>query len=119
MDTFKSIYLNLASMRIYLEVTFAAVACYFLVRQRWDEEGKKAVWVPVVISFIGQLGFGFPKDADDWFMAFTMSVVQAGLAVGIYSFVDKYGLADRAGKLVQKKMEAQDANSTTPPVPKP
>lgn len=109
METAKNIYLTLKAIGFYPEVALAALGAYFIVRQRYDASAKWAVWVPVVVSFIGQMAFNWPDSMQDIFMAMLMCWLQAGVAIGAYSFIDKYGLADRAGKLVQKKMEDKDA----------
>ena len=85
-------------------VGLAALAGYFICRQRYGVE-KWAVWIPVVVSFAGQMAFAWPKSVQDAFMCFTMGMIQAGLAIGAYSFLDKYGITDRVGRLVQKKID--------------
>ena len=111
-EKIQNVYSILVAVQLFPMVTLAALGCYFIVRQRY-EAAKIAVWAPVGMSFIGQIAFAWPTTVQDLFMSFTMGVVQAGLAIGIYSFADKYGLPDRLGKLVQKKMEDKNA---TPPV---
>jgi len=111
-EKIQNVYSILVAVQLFPMVTLAALGCYFIVRQRYAD-AQKAVWVPVVMSFIGQVAFAWPKDIQDVFMSFTMGMVQAGLAIGIYSFLDKYGITDRLGKFVQKKMEDKNA---TPPV---
>lgn len=105
METLKNVYLTLTAIGFYPEVAAAALGAYFIVRQRYDASVKWSIWVPVVISFIGQMAFNWPKSMQDIFMAALMCWMQAGIAIGCYSFIDKYGLADRAGRLVQKKIE--------------
>lgn len=105
METAMSVYNTLRAVQLFPEVMLAALAAYFIIRQRYDNSAKWAVWVPVVISFVGQLSFAWPEDAQDIFMGFTMGWVQAGIALGVYSFLDKYGIPDRVGKFVQKKID--------------
>lgn len=107
METVMSVYSTLRAVQLFPEVMLAALAAYFIIRQRYDNSAKWAVWVPVGISFVGQLSFAWPKDAQDVFMGFTMGWVQAGIALGVYSFLDKYGITDRIGKIVQKKIDDQ------------
>lgn len=114
-ESIQNVYLILNSIQLFPMVMLSALAAYFIVRQRYDAE-KWAVWVPVAISYIGQAAFAWPKTVQDVFMVFTMGMIQAGLAIGGYSFLDKYGITDRLGKMVQKKMEDKDASPTTPVV---
>lgn len=112
-EKIQNIYMILVAVQLFPMVTLAALGCYFIIRQRYGG-AQKAVWVPVAMSFIGQLAFAWPKSVQDVFMGFTMGMVQAGLAIGIYSFLDKYGITDRFGKLVQKKIEDKGGQNATP-----
>lgn len=112
-ESIQNVYRLMWAVNLFPEVMLAALAAYFIVRQRYDVE-KWAVWIPVGISFIGQLSFAWPKNTQDIFTCFTMGWVQAGIAIGCYSFLDKYGIMDRAGKIVQKKM---DDKTDTPVAP--
>lgn len=114
METINILYATLKAVQLFPEVALAALGAYFIVRQRYDVE-KWAVWIPVGISFIGQLSFAWPSNMQGAFMCFTMGWVQAGIAIGAYSFLDKYGITDKLGKIVQKKMDDK-ANGTTPAV---
>mgnify|MGYP001617140831 CR=1 FL=1 len=111
LEKIQNIYSTLVAVQLFPMVTIAALAIYFIVRQRY-ESAKAAVWAPVAMSFVGQAAFAWPKDAQDVFMCFTMGMVQAGLAIGAYSFLDKYGITDRLGKLVQRKIEDKNAPTT-------
>jgi hypothetical protein len=116
-EAIKNVYQMMWAVNLFPEVMLAALAAYFIVRQRYDL-AKWAVWVPVIISFIGQLAFAGPVSTQDAFACFTMGWVQAGLAIGAYSFLDKYGIMDRAGRIVQKKMDTEEgaANAKPPAV---
>jgi hypothetical protein len=113
-ESIQNIYAVLVAVQLFPMVTLAAAGAYFITRQRFDN-AKAAVWVPVGISFVGQLAFAWPDNIPGVFTAFTMGWVQAGLAIGGYSFLDKYGIMERAGKLVQKKMDKGDDNAPTTP----
>jgi hypothetical protein len=104
LESIQNTYSILKAVQLFPEVMLAALAAYFIVRQRYDN-AKWAVWLPVSISFIGQASFAWPKSTQDAFMCFTMGWVQAGIAIGAYSFLDKYGITDRLGKIVQKKID--------------
>lgn len=115
MESIQTIYTMLVAVQLYPMVTLSALGAYFIVRQRYDA-ARWAVWIPVVISFIGQMAFSFPTNVQGAFTCFTMGWVQAGLAIGGYSFLDKYGITDRFGRIVQKKMDEKGAgNETTVP----
>lgn len=101
------VYKVMSFLRLYPEVMLAALAAYFITRQRYGME-KWSVWIPVGISFIGQMAFSWPGTLQQGFMAFTMGWLQAGIAIGSYSFLDKYGIMDRAGKFVQKKIDEKE-----------
>lgn len=110
LESIHTVYGIMKAVQLYPEVMLAAIAAYFIIRQRYDAE-RWSVWVPVVISFIGQLAYAWPNDLQGAFMCFTMGWVQAGLAIGGYSFLDKYGITDRIGKIVQKKMDDKGAGN--------
>lgn len=114
LESAQNVYNILKAVQLYPEVMLAALAAYFITRQRYDASAKWAIWVPVGISFVGQLAFSWPKTAQDLFMGFTMGWVQAGMAIGAYSFLDKYGITDRMGRIVQKKLEDKGADNANP-----
>lgn len=114
LESIQNVYKLLWAVNLFPEVMLAALAAYFITRQRYDSSAKWAVWIPVGISFVGQLAFDWPKNAQGWFTCFTMGWIQAGMALGIYSFADKYGLMDRAGKIVQKKMDSEPPVAPAP-----
>lgn len=105
-------------LQLFPEVMLAALAAYFIVRQRYGLE-RWSVWVPVGISFIGQLSFAWPGTFQQGFMCFTMGWIQAGIAIGAYSFLDKYGIMDRAGKLVQRKIDSAEGGNNASDTQKP
>lgn len=107
-------YLMLKSIQLFPEVTAACLASYFVVRQRYDSSVKWAVWVPVIVSYIGQMSFAWPQHLQGAFQCLTMGLIQAGLAIGAYSFLDKYGITDRFGRLVQKKIDDKTGGDNAP-----
>lgn len=120
LESIKNVWTMLEAVGFYPWVTFAGLAVYFIIRQRWaanDDHARRAAWVPVLISFIGQLGYAWPKTAQDIFQCFTMGIVQAGVSLGVYSFLDKYGITDRLGRIVQKKLDDKGAANDAPVPP--
>lgn len=115
MESIQNVYKILWAINLFPEVMFASLAAYFIVRQRYDS-AKWAVWVPVIISYIGQMAFAWPISMQGIFMSLTMGMIQAGMAIGIYSFLDKYGITDRVGKLVQKKIDDNGGGDAKTPV---
>ena len=114
LESIQNVYATMKAVQLFPEVMLAALAAYFITRQRYDSSAKWAVWIPVGISFVGQLAFAWPSNAQGAFTCFTMGWIQAGLAIGAYSFLDKYGIMDRAGKIVQKKMDEKGAENEPP-----
>ena len=101
-------------MNFYLEVTVAAFVTYFWLRHIMDIDVKKVVWVPFLVSLIGQFAYGLQHATeskqefgfDDFIMAIFMSLLQGGLASMIYTMAEKNGWIDKLGSLVGKKISS-------------
>jgi hypothetical protein len=113
LESIKNVWLSLRGMNFYLEVTMAAFVAYFWLRHIMDIDIKKAVWVPFLVSLIGQFAYGLQHAAeiketfglDDVLMAAFMALLQGGLASMAYSMAEKYGWIDRLGAMVGKKID--------------
>jgi hypothetical protein len=112
-ESFKNVWMSLRGMNFYLEVTVAAFVAYFWLRHIMEIDVKKAVWVPFLVSLVGQFAYGLQyasnnKQAfglDDVIMALFMSLLQGGLASMVYTMAEKNGWIDKLGSMVGKKME--------------
>ena len=113
LDSIKNVWLTLHAVNLFPEVAGAALAAYFIFRHMMGWDARKAVWIPVGISFISQAAFAWPKDAQGIFMCVTMGIFQAGVAMGLYSMADKYGWIDKVGRLVGKKIDEKGGKDET------
>lgn len=95
----------------YPEVAAGCFFVYFVLRQRWDTEGKWSILVPVPLSFIGMLAFDWPNSPQGWSLAIFMSGLQWALGISFYSFADKYGWMDKFGSRIAKKIEEDIPNA--------
>lgn len=59
-----------------------------------------------VIAVIAQFAFYWPKSGQGRAICFVMSIVQVGVAEAVYVYADRWGIMDRIGKIVQKKVDA-------------
>ena len=113
-ESLKNVWLSLRGMNFYLEVTAAAFVAYFWLRHIMDVDIKKVVWVPFLVSLIGQFAYGLqhtteikePFGFDDVLMAAFMALLQGGLASMVYTMAEKYGWINKLGSLIGKKIEA-------------
>lgn len=108
-ETIKNGWINLQAVGVYPLITIASFVGYMLFVQMFLWDKRRAFWVAVSISLLGQIYYSLLPDKIDipetiaGVLFFT--VLQAIFSVGLYSFLDKYGLMDRVGKLMQKKIE--------------
>jgi len=89
----------------YPEVASACFLVYFVLRQRWDPEGKWSILVPLPLSLVGMLAFSWPNSKQGWMLALFMTGMQWALGIAFYSFADKYGWMDRFGSRIAKKID--------------
>lgn len=108
-ETFKNVLVTLHSLNFFPEVALFALAAYFIVRQ-WLKavNPRYAIYIPIIASLLGEYAFTSElKDMQDCLMMFVLGVIQAGVAVGIYSMADKYGLMDKVGDAISKRFGGQ------------
>lgn len=118
LDSIHNVWLTLRGMNFYLEVTLAAFVTYFWLRHIMDIDVKKAVYVPVLVSVLGQFAYGIQGSVekkevfgfDDVIMALFMSLLQAGLASMIYTMAEKNGWIDKLGVFFGKKIDSATPN---------
>ncbi len=121
-EAIKNVWLTLRGMNIYIEVTLAAFLAYFWLRHMMDVDVKKAVWIPVLVCLLGQVAYALQGLAerggkfglDDFFMILFMTAFQAGAASMIYTVAEKYGLVDKFGAMLGKKLDGGN-NAQNPP----
>jgi len=102
-------------------VTFIIIA---LGRQRFEEaetdparKRKIGQWVLCIasgFSVAGQLILYWPKTGQTAAICAFMSIAQVGAASFIYTYAEKWGLMDRLGRMVQKKMDEKGGSDAAP-----
>lgn len=108
-ETFKNVILTLHGFNLFPEVALFCLAVYFIARQ-WLKiiNLRYAIYIPVIASFIGEYAFTpVIEDFQDVVMFFVLAMIQAGVAVGVYSMADKYNLPDKLGALISRKAGGQ------------
>lgn len=122
MQAIENFWMTLRGMNIYLEVTVAAFAAYFWVRHMMNWSLKVSVWIPLLVCFLGQIAYTLQDlsakndslGIDDGFMIIFMSFFQAGMASMFYSVAEKYGLIDKLGMMLGKKIDKIEGASNAP-----
>lgn len=106
----KNIWLTLNAIGFYPAVMLTGFGLYFILVQWLGMDKKKsAPWI-LIVSFVGQLAFVQPKTMFDIVNVIFMGMAQAVAAIGIYSFADKYGLMDKFGKMIGRKIEKDESS---------
>jgi len=108
-------YNYLVFVQLHPLITGITLAIIALGRQRWEEVepdmvkrrkiGQNVLMFALLISVLGQVALYSPSNARDAAVCAFMAFGQVGAASFAYTFAEKYGLVDRLGKLVQKKMD--------------
>lgn len=70
-----------------------------------DKAGNIVFLVACAIAVAAQFSFYWPTSGQGRAICFVMSILQVCMAQYIYVYADKWGLMDRLGKIVQKKMD--------------
>ncbi len=96
-------------------ITFLIIA---LGRQRWEEVetdiptrnkvGQNVLFFALLVSILGQVALYSPNNFRDAAICFFMAFGQVGIASFAYTFADKYGLMERLGRMVQKKLDDKE-----------
>lgn len=108
-ETVKNVVLTLHGFNLFPEVALFCLCAYFIVRQ-WLKiiNIKYSIYIPIIAAFIGEYAFAPQfKDFQDVVMFFVLAMIQAGVAVGVYSMADKYNLPDKLGSLISRKTGGQ------------
>ena len=114
LESIKNIWQTLNAVGFFPAVTLTAFGLYFILIQWLKMDKRKAAPWPMIVSFIGQLSLAWPQDrpvvgiVPDVVNIIYMGIAQAVAAVGIYSFADKYGLMDKLGGILGKKLDSVD-----------
>ena len=114
-DSIQAVLDYLIGIQLHPLVTIISFLVIALGRQRWEEvetDPAKAMrvgqWVLLVgwmVSIIGQLTLYWPKDGHNIAICIFMSLGQVGIASFSYSYAKTWGIMDRVGKIVQKKLD--------------
>lgn len=70
-----------------------------------DQVGNVVMLVGFIVSILGEFALYWPKSGQARAICVFMSFAQIGAAWVLYFYLDKWGIADRLGVLVQKKIE--------------
>src|SRR3990172_8769793 len=105
LESIKNIWLTLNAIGFFRMVTITGFILYALMVQWFGADKKTSAEFVLLISFIGQLAFDWPITMQDGINVIFMGFAQAVASIGLYSFADKYGLMDKIGRLIGKKIE--------------
>ena len=105
LESIKNIWLTLNAIGFFPMVTITGFILYALMVQWFGADKKTSAEFVLLISFIGQLAFDWPITMQDGINVIFMGFAQAVASIGLYSFADKYGLMDKIGRLIGKKIE--------------
>ena len=108
-------YNYLVFIQLHPLVTGVVLIIIALGRQRWEEVeqdnvkrrtiGQRVLLAAFVVSVAGQLSLYWPDNSHTAAIDVFMALGQVGVASFIYTFVEKFGILDRLGHIVQKKLD--------------
>ena len=108
-------YNYLVFIQLHPLVTGVVLIIIALGRQRWEEVeqdnvkrrtiGQRVLLAAFVVSVAGQLSLYWPDNSHTAAIDVFMALGQVGVASFIYTFVEKFGILDRLGHIVQKKFD--------------
>jgi len=113
LEQVQNIWLIMKAVNIFPEVILLSLGAYFVAKDKVGMDPSKATYVPMAIAFIGQMAFAWPQNTQAVFMDLTMGLVNSFLAIGLYSFADKFGLIDKLGKRAGKTIDGGDNATPT------
>lgn len=103
-------------------VVFIVIA---LGRQRWEEVevdrvkarriGQWVLLVALAVSIVGQLAVYWPKTGQGVAINLFMSLAQVGVASFVYTYAEKWGVMERLGRRVQKKLDEKGGDPEVKP----
>lgn len=123
------VYQNLLAIGFDVRVAIISLGVYFTARQiieyirRNDkdigavkQQSKIVALVPtLILNFVGQMAFSFPKEAADWWDTAIWTIGQTVGAMGFYSLAETTHLIDKVSDLIKVKFGG-DANANPPAV---
>lgn len=126
MDMIKAVFEYMVGVQLHPMVTAVVLIVIAIGRQRWEEcepdpvkarkMGQRVLLVALVISILGQLSLYWPANSHDAAICVFMALGQVGVASFGYTYAEKWGIMDRIGRIVQKKMDDKGgSNAQTPP----
>ena len=115
LEQIQNVWTTMRAVNLFPEVILLSLGAYFVAKDKMGIEASRATYVPLALAFIGQIAFAWPKDLQDVFMDLTMGLVNSFLAIGLYSFADKFGLIDKLGKRAGQTIDGGN-NASTPTV---
>ncbi len=112
----QNVWITLRGMNIYLEVPIAAFFAYFMIRHMMEIDIMKAIWIPLIVCFLGETAYTLQSINDahakfvleDAFMILFMTAFQSGASYMMYSIAEKYGLIDKFGAMLGKKLDVEN-----------
>ena len=113
-------YAYLVGVQLHPIVTFITLMVIVLGRQRWEEveadpivrrkTGQNVLFFALLVSLLGQVSLYSPTSAHDAAICFFMAFGQVGVASFTYTYAEKWGLMERIGRMVQKKIDDKVAS---------
>jgi len=84
------------------------------VQEAWADRRRVGQWVLLaafVVSACGQWAVYWPTKGQDMAISLFMSLGQVGIASFVYTYAAQWGIMDRLGKIVQKKIDDKAADA--------
>jgi len=115
MDFINDVIQYLIGIQLHPMVTLVVFMVIAIGRQRFEEVeadvikkrkiGQHVLLIALAVSIVGQLALYWPRTGQTAAICIFMSLAQIGVASFGYTYAEKWGIMDRVGKMVQKKMD--------------
>ena len=119
LDIVKSVIDYLIGIQLHPLVSLVVFMVIAIGRQKWEEaepdptlRRKKGQWVLLValwLSVLGQLALYWPQTGQAAAICIFMALGQVGVSSFAYTYAEKWGVMDRVGRIVQKKLDDKGA----------
>ena len=115
LETITGIFDYLVGVQVHPIVTAAVLVVLAVGRQRYEETepdpikkrlmSRRIFHAMIGVSFIAQLAFYWPQNLQAIAICLIFAIVQVGIASFINTYLEKWGIMDRVGRIVQKKLD--------------
>lgn len=113
----KNVWDYLVGVQLHPLVTLVVLIVIALGRQRWEEAetdpvkkrkvGQNVLLVALLSSIFGQFALYWPINSHAAAICVFMAIGQVGVASFGYTYAEKWGIMDRVGNIVKKKIDEQ------------